>query len=97
MCSLNSRELSKLRQSPEIKAQYPVLGKMPLTKKAHKSNIQEQSLMAGLNCQAGWGKMAQNRIWARHFFYRRGRLRKLAHAQKSLLGAELVWSMGISV
>jgi hypothetical protein len=36
--------------------------------------------MAGSNHQAGWGKMAQHRLWARHGFYRRGRLRKLAHA-----------------
>jgi hypothetical protein len=45
-----------------------------------KSHIQEQSLMAGSNCQAGQGKMAQPRLWARQGFYRRGRLRKLAHA-----------------
>jgi hypothetical protein len=46
--------------------------------------------MAGPNCQAGRGKMAQHRLWARSGFYRRGRLRKLAHAQESPLGAELV-------
>jgi hypothetical protein len=35
-----------------------VLGKMPLTKKAHEKSLTpiEQSLMAGPNCQAGWGK-----------------------------------------
>jgi hypothetical protein len=44
-----------------------------------KSHIQEQSLMAGSNHQAGQRKMAQHRLWARRGFYRRGRLRKLAH------------------
>jgi hypothetical protein len=44
-----------------------------------KSHVQEQGLMAGSNHQAGWGKMAQHRLWAKHGFYRRGRLRKLAH------------------
>jgi hypothetical protein len=54
-----------------------VLGKMLLTKKAlRKSHIQEQSLMAGSNCQDGWGKMAQHRFWARRGFYRRRRLRR---------------------
>jgi hypothetical protein len=35
-----------------------ILGKMPLTKKAHKKSLTsiEQSLMAGPNCQAGQGK-----------------------------------------
>jgi hypothetical protein len=35
-----------------------MLGKMPLTKKAHEKSLMsiEQSLMAGLNCQAGQGK-----------------------------------------
>jgi hypothetical protein len=35
-----------------------MLAKMPLTKKAHEKNLTsiEQSLMAGPNCQAGWGK-----------------------------------------
>jgi hypothetical protein len=62
--------------------------------------------MAGSNCQAGWGKMAQHRLWARHGFYRRGRLRKLAmhsslwwgwgclRAQEFLLRAGL--SLGVS-
>jgi hypothetical protein len=45
-----------------------------------KSHVQEQSLMAGLNCQAGQGKMAQPRLWVRCGFYRRGKLRNLAHA-----------------
>jgi hypothetical protein len=45
-----------------------------------KSHVQQQSLMAVSNCQAGRGKMAQHRLWARHGFYRRGRLRKLVHA-----------------
>jgi hypothetical protein len=37
---------------------YVMLGKTPLTKKAHKKSPTsiEQSLMAGPNCQAGWGK-----------------------------------------
>jgi hypothetical protein len=34
--------------------------------------------MAGLNCQAGPGKMVQHRLLARRGFYRRGKLRKLA-------------------
>jgi hypothetical protein len=35
-----------------------MLGKMPLSKKAHKKSLMsiEQSLMAGPNCQAGQGK-----------------------------------------
>jgi hypothetical protein len=35
-----------------------LLGKMLLTKKAHKKSLTpiDQSLMAGPNCQAGWGK-----------------------------------------
>jgi hypothetical protein len=54
-----------------------------------KSHVQEQSLMAGSNHQAGWGKMVQHRLWARRGFYRRGRLRKLAHARESLVEAGL--------
>jgi hypothetical protein len=34
-----------------------VLGKMSVIKKAH---VQEQGLMAGSNCQAGWGKTVQH-------------------------------------
>jgi hypothetical protein len=52
-----------------------LLGKMPLTKKAHEKSLTsiEQSLMAGPNCQAGLGeKMVQQRFWARHGFYRKG-------------------------
>jgi hypothetical protein len=30
-----------------------------------KSHVQEQGLMVGSNCQAGWGKMAQCWLWAR--------------------------------
>jgi hypothetical protein len=45
-----------------------------------KSHVQEQGLMAGSNRQAGWGKMAQQRFWARCGCYRRGRLRKLVQA-----------------
>jgi hypothetical protein len=43
------------------KHRWVVLGKTPLTKKAHKKSLTsiEQSLMAGSNCQAGQGKMAQ--------------------------------------
>jgi hypothetical protein len=35
-----------------------LLGKMPLTKKAHEKSLTsiQQSLMAGPNCQAGQGK-----------------------------------------
>jgi hypothetical protein len=60
-------------------------------KKAHEKSLMsiEQSLMAGPNCQAGRGKMAQQRICARRGFYRRGRLRKLAHVQESLVGVGL--------
>jgi hypothetical protein len=60
-----------------------MLGKMPLTKKAQEKSLTsiEQSLMAGSNCQAGWEKMAQPIVWTRSGFYRRRRLRKLAHAR----------------
>jgi hypothetical protein len=44
--------------------------------------------MAGSNWQAGRGKMAQHRLWARHGFYRRGRPRKSVHAQESPAGME---------
>jgi hypothetical protein len=54
-----------------------------------KSHVQEQSLMAGLNRQAGQGKMAEPRLWAKRDFYGRGRLRKLAHAWESLVGVGL--------
>jgi hypothetical protein len=33
------------------------------------------------NCQAGRGKMAQPRLWAKRGFYRRGWLRKLVQVQ----------------
>jgi hypothetical protein len=35
-----------------------MLGKTPVSKKAHEKSLMsiEQSLMAGPNCQAGWGK-----------------------------------------
>jgi hypothetical protein len=35
-----------------------LLGKTPLSKKAHEKSLMsiEQGLMAGPNCQAGWGK-----------------------------------------
>jgi hypothetical protein len=59
-----------------------------------KSHVQEQGLMAGSNCQAGWGKMAQHRLQARRGFYRRGRLRKLAHVWESLVGMELALECG---
>jgi hypothetical protein len=41
-----------------------LLGKMPLTKKAHEKSLTsvEQSLMAGPNCQAGWGKDGATQI-----------------------------------
>jgi hypothetical protein len=54
-----------------------------------KSHVQEQGLMAGLNCQTGRVKMAQCWLWARHGFYRRGSLKKLAHAWESPLGVGL--------
>jgi hypothetical protein len=59
-----------------------------------KSDIQEQGLMAGPHCQSGWGKVAEHRLWARCGFYRRGRLRKLAHAQESPVGVELLSEHG---
>jgi hypothetical protein len=46
--------------------------------------------MAGPNCQASQGKMAQHRLWARHGFYRRERLRKVVHEWESPVGVELV-------
>jgi hypothetical protein len=46
-----------------------------------KSHIQEQDLMTGSSCLADPGKMAQHRLWARHSFYRREKIRKLARAQ----------------
>jgi hypothetical protein len=51
-----------------------LLGKTLLTKKAHKKSLTsiEKSLMAGPNCQAGWGKMAQQQIWARLAFIEEG-------------------------
>jgi hypothetical protein len=50
--------------------------------------------MVDPNCQAGRGKMAQHRFWARHGFYRRGRLRKLEHVRESPVGAEFVLEHG---
>jgi hypothetical protein len=37
---------------------WPLLGKMPLTKKAHEKSLTfiQQSLKAGPHCQAGWRK-----------------------------------------
>jgi hypothetical protein len=46
--------------------------------------------MVGPNSQAGWGKMAQHRLWA---FIKEVSLRKLACAQESLVGAELLLGM----
>jgi hypothetical protein len=48
---------------------------------SQKSHVQEQSLMAGSNCQAGRGNMAQHSFWARCGFYRTGSLRKLVYAR----------------
>jgi hypothetical protein len=45
--------------------------------------------MAGPNCQTSGEKMAQQWTWARRGFYRMGRLRKLARAQKPLIGVGL--------
>jgi hypothetical protein len=55
-----------------------------------KSHIREQGLMAGANCQAGWGKTVQPRLWSRRGFYRRGRPRKSAHVWESPAGMEPV-------
>jgi hypothetical protein len=46
--------------------------------------------MASSNCLAGRGKKAQCSLWARHGFYRRGSLKKLARVWESLVGVELV-------
>jgi hypothetical protein len=54
-----------------------------------KSHVQEQGLMAGSNCQAGWVKVVQHWLWARCGFYRKRSLRKLAHVWESLLVVEL--------
>jgi hypothetical protein len=45
---------------------HQMLGKTPLSKKAHEKSLIsiEQSLMAGPNCHAGWEKMVQSRVWA---------------------------------
>jgi hypothetical protein len=71
------------RSAPWSKSRHQMLGKTPLTKKAQEKSFTstEQSLMAGPNCQAGRGKMVQQWTWARRGFYRRGRVRKLAHAR----------------
>jgi hypothetical protein len=58
------------------------------------SHIQDQGLMTGMSHQADRGKMAQHSLWARHGFYRRGRLRKLAHVPESPVGVELVLECG---
>jgi hypothetical protein len=50
--------------------------------------------MTGMSHQPDQGNMAQHRLWARHVFYRRGRLRKLVHAWESLVGVELVLEHG---
>jgi hypothetical protein len=54
LCVLKSQAagLGRNTFSPEV------LGKMPLTKKAHEKSLTsiEQNLMAGPNCQAGRGK-----------------------------------------
>jgi hypothetical protein len=51
---------SKVRagNSTRSESRHQMLGKMLLTKKAHEKSLTsiEQSLMAGPNCQAGWGK-----------------------------------------
>jgi uncharacterized membrane protein len=68
--------------APQSKSQHQNVRKNATHKESsrEKSHVQEQSLMAGPNCQAGQGKMVQHRLWARRGFCRRGRLRKLVHA-----------------
>jgi hypothetical protein len=65
----------------------------------HKESLREVSCprakFNGRPGLPGWpGKMAQHRLWARHAFCRRERLRKLAHAQESPVGVELVLERG---
>jgi hypothetical protein len=81
--------------APQSQSQHQNVRKNATHKESsqEKSHVQEQSLMAGLSCQAAQGKMAQHRLWARRGFYRRGSLRKLVHAQKSLVGVELLLGM----
>jgi hypothetical protein len=76
------RARSGLGVHPDLSDGTKMLGKMPLTKKAHEKSLKsiEQSLLAGPNCQAGWEKVVQPRFWVKRGFYRRGRLRKLVHA-----------------
>jgi hypothetical protein len=45
--------------------------------------------MSGSNHQAGEGKLAQQQFWAKSGFYRRRRLKKLAHVLSSLVGVGL--------
>jgi hypothetical protein len=51
------RARSVLGTQPDFGFQHQMLGKVPLSKKAHKKSPMslEQSLMAGSNCKAGWG------------------------------------------
>jgi hypothetical protein len=80
------------RSTPQSESRHQNVRKNTTHKESsqEKSHVQEQGLMAGSNCQAGWGKMAQPRLWARSGFYRRGRLKKSAHARESPIGVDLV-------
>jgi hypothetical protein len=76
-------EQSQCQECTQLESQHQNVRKNATHKESsrEKSHIQEQSLMAGLNCQAGQGKMEQPRLWERPGFYRRGRLRKLVHVR----------------
>jgi hypothetical protein len=52
------RARSVLGTQPDPRFQHQMLGKTPLSKKAHEKSLTsiEQALMAGPNCQAGQGK-----------------------------------------
>jgi hypothetical protein len=68
-----------------------MLGKMPLTKKAHEKVSHPRAKFNGRLELPGWlGRMVQHRLWARRGFYRRGRLRKLAHVVVSGRGGAVL-------
>jgi hypothetical protein len=61
-----------------------MLGKTPLTKKAHKKSLTCKSKVKwqAQTARLAREKMVQHRLWARSGFYRKGgRVRKLAHAR----------------
>jgi hypothetical protein len=76
-------EQGQCRELTLSESRHQMLGKPPLTKKAHEKILTsiEQSLTAGPTARLAGEKMVQQRIWARRGFYRKGRLRKLVHAR----------------